>query len=167
MAAAARIVIEASAVKAVSAARASAQRAAVRVVAEVAATVVARVTVRPRVAAAIAKDRAARGAMNRAHAPIRVRVPSRAAEPIRVVASIKVHDLIRRLVGIRVPVPTRTAGLSRRVGSTPVALAPTKMAAPIRVDASNPACAPSRSGVLIKTVGRTKALCATISATAL
>jgi hypothetical protein len=62
---------------------------------------------------------------------------------------------------------TRTAGLIRRLGSTPEVLAAIKMAVPIRVDGSMRVCATNRSGALIRTVGRTKVLCATTSATAL
>jgi hypothetical protein len=176
-AAVARIAIEVSAAKAVSAVRALEQKAA----AEVVATEVVRVTVR-RAAAAIARDRAARGAMSRTLAPIRARVAIRAAGPIRAVASIRVDDLTRRLVGTRNQTPvlapiragartrvcaqTRTPGLIRRVVST-LAHAATKMAARIKVDGSIRVRAANRPDAPIKTVGRTKALCATISATAL
>jgi hypothetical protein len=63
-------------------------------------------------------------------------------------------------------VQTRTAGLIRRVGSTPVHAA-TKLAALIKVDASIRVRATNRPRAPIKRVGRTKALCATILATAL
>jgi hypothetical protein len=170
MAAVARIVIEASAVKAVSAVRPPAQtaavKAAVRVVAEVAGTAVARVTAHPN-AAVIVKDRAARGATNRAYALIRVHVAIRLAGMTRAAASIKVGVSIRvrdrtRLRAIRVRVQSPVPAQRRRVGSTPVD-AVTKLAAPIKVDGSM-RVAMNRS---CKTVGRTKALCATTSATAL
>jgi hypothetical protein len=170
MAAVARIVIEVIAVKAVSAVRPAAQTAAVkaevRVVAEVAGMAVARVTAHPN-AAVIVKDRAARGARNRAHALIRVHVAIRMAGLTRAAALSKVGVSIRardrtRPRAIRVRVQRPVPALSRRVGSTPVH-AVTKMAAPIKVDGSMRA-AMNRS---VKTVGRTKALCATTSAIAL
>jgi len=99
-----------------------------------------------------------------------VRVAIRTAGPIRGDASIKALDPIRRLGEIRtgarthLPVLTRTAALIKRGDSTPVHAA-TK-AARIQVDDSNRGRATNR-GALIQTVGRTKALCETTSATAL
>lgn len=162
MAAVARIVI---AVKAVSALRPAAVKAAVRVVAEVAGMAVARAIAHPNVAV-IVKDRAARGARNRAHALIRVHVAIRMAGLTRAAALSKVGVSIRardrtRPRAIRVRVQRPVPALSRRVGSTVHAV--TKMAAPIKVDGSM-RVAMNRS---VKTVGRTKALCATTSAIAL
>jgi hypothetical protein len=109
--------------------------------------------------AAIVKDRVARVATSRARDLTRVRVAIRTAGPIRGDVSIKARDPIRRFGEIR------TAALIKRGDSTS-AHAVTK-AARIRVDDSNRGRATKRAGALIKTVGRTKALCATISGTAL
>jgi hypothetical protein len=160
-------VIEATAATAVSAVKVPEQRAA----AEAAATGVVRVTVRLSVAA-IVKDRAARVATSRALAPTRVRVLIRMSGLSRLAreaASTKAREL--RLAGIRtgartpVPAQTRAVGLIRGAGST-LAHAATQ-AAPIRLDGLIRARAPNRSGALIKTIGRTKGLYATISVTAL
>ncbi|MDB6088261.1 MAG: hypothetical protein JWN85_1045 [Gammaproteobacteria bacterium] len=165
-AAVATIVIAASAVKAVSAVRGFEQRVA----AEAAATEVVRVTVRPSVAATV-KDRVARVATSRALAPTRVRASrmSGLSRLAREAASIKAREL--RFAGIRtgaptpVPAQTRAVELTRGAGSTRAHAA--TQAAPIRPDGLIRARAPNRSGALIKTIGRTKALYATISATAL
>ena len=160
-AAVARVVSEGSAVKAVSVVKVPEPRAET-VAAEAVATEVARVTVRPSVAA-IVMDRVARVATSRARDLTRVRVAIRTAGPIRGDASIKARDPNRRLGAIRsrtqLPGLTRTAALIKRGDSTP-GRAATK-AALIKVDDSNRGLATNRAGALIKTVGRTKALCAT------
>jgi len=108
----ATIAIEASAVKAVSAAMAPEQKvvvtvavtAAVTVAAEVVATEVVRVIARPNVS--IARAPAATDVTSRTLAPSRVRVAIRTPGPTRAAGSTKPRDLIREpRVGARIRVP--------------------------------------------------------------
>lgn len=134
-------------------------------------------TVHP--SAVIVKDHAVRGGRSRARGPtkrvairapgsIKVAASTRLAGSIRVDAPIRAPGRIgRRAIrtGARTPVPaqTRMAELTRPVGSSPAHAATRVAVAPIKADASTRV---HRVDALIKKVGRTKALRATISATA-